>query len=360
MGPKSNIVQSIASKVGRNLHRQDDHPLQIIKTWINQYFLDKYKAKDGSCMFTTFDDLSPIVTKAMCFDDLLTPEDHPSRSRQDTYYVDDDRLLRSHMTAHQTTLMREGHRQSVLFLPPALEADASPRAFLCTGDVYRRDAIDSCHYPCFHQMDGVRIFSWEELGVDCHEKAEEIVLSDLKNALAGMIEVVFGKVEMKWTESYFPFTHPSLELEIFFNGKWLEERRSRETRPTADRWSRWAFGLGLERLAMILFQIPDIRLFWSTDKRFTSQFQGVLSSGRKNVVFAPFSKYPICYKDVSLWHPPVMHDNDVMEIIREVVGDSAEDVEVIDAFVHPKTGRSSKCYRISYRSMERTLTNVSA
>jgi len=140
MGPKSNIVTAIASKVGRNLHNQEDHPLQIIKTWITQHFADTFQDANGAPLFECLDNLSPVVTTAMCFDDLLTPPDHPSRSRSDTYYLDEERLLRSHMTAHQTTLLREG-RESFLF----------------AGDVYRRDAVDSCHYPCFHQVSSLSL-----------------------------------------------------------------------------------------------------------------------------------------------------------------------------------------------------------
>ena len=120
----------------------------------------------------------------------------------------------------------------------------------------------------------------------------------------------------------------------------------------------WAFGLGLERLAMILFDVPDIRLFWSKDDRFLKQFKGAAERRGKKLKFVPFSKYPVCYKDVAFWHPEGFHDNDISELVREVAGDVAEDVSLISSFQHPKTGRMSRCYRISYRSMERTLTNV--
>ena len=104
-------MEAIASKVGRNLHNKIDHPLQIIKTWITEHFCETYKNADGSGpLFECLDTLSPVVTTSMCFDDLLTAADHPSRSRSDTYYLDDHRLLRSHMTAHQTSLLREGRR----------------------------------------------------------------------------------------------------------------------------------------------------------------------------------------------------------------------------------------------------------
>ena len=108
---------------------------------------------------------------------------------------------------------------------------------------------------------------------------------------------------------------------------------------------------------MILFDIPDIRLFWSEDDRFLSQFQ-------ENQVtkFKPFSKYPPCYKDVSFWLPTdnniEFHENDLYEQIRSVGGDIIEDVRLIDEFQHPKTMKESKAYRITYRHMSRTLTDL--
>ena len=139
---------------------------------------------------------------------------------------------------------------------------------------------------------------------------------------------------------------------------------------------------------MLLYSIPDIRLFWSKDERFLSQFkEGEIKT------FVPFSKFPACFKDVSFWlgasksaaggagagassqpttitdsstiippaapapSTPSFHENDVMEIAREVCGDLVEDVRLVDEFSHPKTGRKSLCYRINYRSLERTLTS---
>lgn len=154
----------------------------------------------------------------------------------------------------------------------------------------------------------------------------------------------------------------------------------------------WAFGLGLERMAMVLFQIPDIRLFWSKDPRFLSQFARSIPTGNTQILngtsqipqagvspaggatspshtndkkmplitFKPYSKYPPCYKDVSFWLPKgasVFHENDVFEVIRDVAGDLTENVALIDDFVHPKSGRHSKCFRINYRSMDRSLEN---
>lgn len=114
----------------------------------------------------------------------------------------------------------------------------------------------------------------------------------------------------------------------------------------------WAFGLGLERLAMSLYRIPDIRLFWSQDPRFTGQFK----RGTRPV-FQPYSKYPPCYKDITFWVPAAFHDNDFFEVVRGIAGDVVENISLIDEFKHPKTGRNSRCFRINYRHMDRSLTN---
>lgn len=104
---------------------------------------------------------------------------------------------------------------------------------------------------------------------------------------------------------------------------------------------------------MILFSIPDIRLFWSNDERFTSQFE----AGRIQS-FVPYSTYPPCYKDITFWIPPAFNENDFSELVRETAGDIVESLKLLDSFVHPKTQRASRCYRINYRHMDRSLTNA--
>ena len=114
----------------------------------------------------------------------------------------------------------------------------------------------------------------------------------------------------------------------------------------------WAFGLGLERLAMILFSIPDIRLFWTEDKRFSKQF-----AEGKITTFKPYSKYPPCFKDIAFWIPDNYVENDFFEIARGVAGDLVEKIDMTDEFTNPNTEKTSKCYRITYRSMDRSLTD---
>ena len=120
----------------------------------------------------------------------------------------------------------------------------------------------------------------------------------------------------------------------------------------------WAFGLGLDCLAMLLFDIPDIRLFWSKDERFIEQFSSVGLDPKTNIMFKPFSKYPPCYKDIAFWLPKEnFNENDVHEVVRSSAGDLVEKVEPIDKFVHPKTEKDSHCYHITYRSTDRNITN---
>ncbi len=95
-------------------------------------------------------------------------------------------------------------------------------SFLCLGDVYRKDTVDKTHYPVFHQMEGVRIFKYDEIGVTNITDAKHVAGEDLKQVLSNLARKVFGDVEMRWSTDFFPFTDPSFELEIFYNNEWLE------------------------------------------------------------------------------------------------------------------------------------------
>jgi len=205
--PNNNVPPHIASLVGRGLHTKPDHPIGIIRAKIQEYFAslpEEYKV---------FDAEDPIVTTKQCFDDLRIDPDHPGRSPSDTYYICDETLLRTHTSAHQSMHLRDGYE-----------------CFLCAGDVYRRDEIDSSHYPAFHQLEGVKLFEQTEVDSASHLKGEEWVKSpecqaiaaDLKNVLEGLMDHLFGETEKKWSEDYFPFTEPSYELEIKYQGEWLE------------------------------------------------------------------------------------------------------------------------------------------
>lgn len=317
----TNIPVSIKQKLNKNLHNKKNHPLEILKRKIYGYFGER---------FTMFDDLSPVVTTENNFDKLLIPKDHPARAKTDTYYVDSNTVLRTHTSAHQNDLLSKGYKR-----------------FLVTGDVYRKDDIDSCHYPVFHQMEGVSVM---EEGQDAEV--------ELKTSLEGLINVLFPGCEYRFKEDYFPFTHPSFEVEVMFRGKWLEILGCGVVQPAILENCRlggrtaWAFGLGLERIAMILYNIPDIRYFWTDDERFHSQFKN-----DEIFEFQPYSKYPPVTRDIAFWVNEKFNHNGFCEIVREKGGDLIETVEIKDKFTNEKTGKSSVCYRIVYRSNDRSLTS---
>ena len=143
----TNVTPKIISKIGVNLHNRKYHPINLIRLRIQDYFYKNFLNRLGNPIFSVFDNISPVVTTYQNFDSLLTPEDHPSRSKSDTYYINRGRLLRGHTSAHQEELVKMGFD-----------------AFLLVGDVYRRDDIDHSHYPVFHQMEGVRLFSERQVG----------------------------------------------------------------------------------------------------------------------------------------------------------------------------------------------------
>jgi len=196
----------------------------------------------------------------------------------------------------------------------------------------------------------------------------DLVIESLKLSINGLLLKLFRDavgvsrgvpLRVRWIPAYFPFTSPSYEVEVFFNGKWLEilgcgvVQQATLQHASIENDIGWAFGLGLERIAMILTSIPDIRLFWSKDPRFLSQF----SSGKLSN-FQPYSKYPACYKDLSFWLPgSSLEHHDVFDLVRDSAGDLVENVELIDDFVHSKSQRRSLCFRINYRSMDRSLSN---
>ncbi|CCX07104.1 hypothetical protein FPQ18DRAFT_353193 [Pyronema domesticum] len=392
----TNLPPHIEACVGRNLHLSPNHPISITRRLIERRFpAPVYKAHNT---------LSPIVSVQQNFDSLGFPLDHPGRSRTDTYYINEKTVMRTHTSAHQADTFAAGESEG----------------FTIAADVYRRDAIDRSHYPVFHQMEGARMWSRSEVpngdiaaavradleklpkhdlvvedsGPIFHEgnplqkahSAEECeaIAAHLKRSLEGVVVEVFGQAKkaaiaageakeddaplrVRWIEAYFPFTTPSWELEVLWQGEWLEllgcgvvQQSIPDNAGTPDKVG-WAFGVGLERVAMLLFGIPDIRLFWSKDERFLTQF----AEGRITK-FQSFSKYPPCYKDVAFWLPSssssaggqvAFHENDMMETVRGVAGDLAEDVRLTDEFTHPKSGKKSMCFRINYRSLEKTLTN---
>jgi phenylalanyl-tRNA synthetase alpha chain len=200
-----------------------------------------------------------------CFDALNTPAEHPARNEQDTFYLPDGRLLRTHTSTVQIRTM---------------QAAKPPIRVISPGAAYRRDELDATHSPQFHQIEG--------LYVD-----ENVSVADLKGTLEFFMRELFGAdAAVEFRPHFFPFTEPSLEVYVKSKAlkggeQWIEVAGSGIVHPAVfeqvnnargdkaydpEKWSGFAFGLGMDRLAMILFDIPDIRLFGQNDLRFLKQF----------------------------------------------------------------------------------------
>ena len=328
----SNIPHFIEGKLGKQLHNQTNHPIEIMKRHIYAYFsnLDKYK-------FTIFDNLNPIVTIVDNFDKLLIPKDHPARSRSDTYYVNENEVLRTHTSAHQNDLLNKGYE-----------------TFIVTGDVYRKDEIDASHYPIFHQV--------EVLTVVNDEDDPEI---ELKALLSGLVEYLFPKCNYRFNNDYFPFTNPSFEVEVEFNNSWMEILGCGVVQPAIlsnNGISKKAIaaGFGLDRLTMIFAGIIDIRYLWATNSRFLDQYK----DGRLNK-FQPYSELPSQKRDISFYIPSDkldidkkwLYENDFFELIRNHAGDSVESVKLVDSFHNTKKNRFSKTYTIMYSPTDPDMSN---
>ena len=199
-----------------------------------------------------------------CFDALNTPADHPARNEKDTFYFDSGKLLRTQTSTVQARVM---------------EKQAPPVRIICPGSASRRDAIDATHLSAFNQIEG--------LYVD-----REVSVGDLKGTLEYFLKALFGdETAVRFRPHFFPFTEPSFEIDVLLQAagqepRWIEIAGCGMVNPAVfeniDRESGknfyagctgFAFGIGLERLAMIRWGIRDIRLLIENDVRFLAQFQ---------------------------------------------------------------------------------------
>ena len=186
------------------------------------------------------------------FEALNVPEDHPAKDMHDTFYLNNSGLLRTHTSPVQIRTM---------------EKSEAPHRIICPGKVYRKDS-DLTHTPMFHQIEGLVV-------------EEDASFSQLKGLLNDFLEDFFGEqVELRFRPSYFPFTEPSAEADIRWNKNWLEVLGCGMVHPNVlqgvgvdtNKYSGFAFGLGVERMAMLKYDIPDLRAFFENDIRFLDQF----------------------------------------------------------------------------------------
>jgi phenylalanyl-tRNA synthetase alpha chain len=200
------------------------------------------------------------------FEALNIPHHHPARDMQDTFYVDDEVVLRTHTSNTQIHVMEE---------------QDPPLRVIVPGRVYRNEAISVRSYCLFHQIEGLYV-------------AKKVTFAELKGTLEYFVKSFFGQdVKTRFRPSYFPFTEPSAEVDvscIFCKGGgcktckqtgWLEILGCGMVDPAVfdkvgydpEKWSGYAFGMGIERLAMLKYEIDDIRLFFNGDVRFLRQFR---------------------------------------------------------------------------------------
>ncbi len=289
-----------------------------------------------------------IMSTDIVFDLFDFPADHPARSGSDSYFVDDTNVLRTHTTVMWYYWLKEKSVQEKIAAGTAVGA-------LSYGKVYRKDEIDRKHMNVFHQIDGWYLVP---------KKEKIITIDDLKKVLSDIAIAAFGpKVKYRFNPDTFPYTDPSLEMEVDKdgNGTWVEVLGAGVVKGRvldnlgvdSSVWNGWAFGFGLERLAIISMELPDIRLLWSDDERVKKQL-------RLGTKFKEVSKYPAVVRDISFIVAKDFVPNNYFDLVRDVLGDMAEQVELLDTYENEAKlgmGNVSYAYRITYRSIDRTLTN---
>jgi phenylalanyl-tRNA synthetase alpha chain len=224
------------------------HLLSQIVEDIEAFFIGLgYEIKDGP----------EVESDHYNFEMLNLEQGHPARAMQDSFYIDPNRLLRTHTSPVQARTM--------------LESGGNPIKIICPGKVYRRDDDDQTHSHQFMQIEGLVI-------------GEKISMANLKGTLLAFIQYFFGKDRnIRLRPSYFPFTEPSVEVDVYSEeGRWIEVLGAGMVHPNVLRMGGYdpekvqgfAFGIGVERLGILKYHIDDIRQFYTNDIRFLKQFKG--------------------------------------------------------------------------------------
>lgn len=243
---------------GDHIELGTTHPLIMIQQELEDLFLGMgYKIAEGP----------EVESDYYNFELANLPKDHPARDMQDSFYIDPNTLLRTHTTAMQMRELEKAEGQL-------------PIKLICPGKVYRRDDDDATHSHQFMQCEGLVV-------------GEHVTLADLKGTLEFMANRMFGEGrKVRFRPSYFPFTEPSVEVDVscpFCNGKgcsickgsgWIEILGAGMVHPhvlemngfDSTKCSGFAFGVGLERVAMLKYGITDIRNFYTSDLRFLKTF----------------------------------------------------------------------------------------
>lgn len=251
---ESSKNDSADNNIDYSLPAEDDsvgslHPLRIVRNNIIKIFRDiGFSIEDGP----------EIEEDWYNFTALNFPENHPAREMQDTFFIskDPDVVLRTHTSNVQIRLM---------------EKQKPPMRVIIPGRVYRNETVSAKSHCFFHQVEGLYI-------------DKNVSFKDLKDTLYYFAKEMFGSdTKVRFRPSYFPFTEPSAEMDISWKNGWLEILGSGLVDPNVlkncgidpKEYSGFAFGMGIERIAMLKYGIDDLRLFSENDKRFLKQFRGV-------------------------------------------------------------------------------------
>lgn len=203
-----------------------------------------------------------LETEHYNFDALNVPKDHPARDMQDTFWIktktkEDKKVLRTHTSPVQ-----------VRFMEKMAKEGPKPFKIIVPGKVYRNEATDATHEAQFYQVEGLYV-------------NERVSLAELKGVLEHMMKSLFGDdVEIRFRPSFFPFTEPSVEVDMRWRGRWLEMGGAGLVNPKvlssagldAKKWQGFAFGFGVDRIAMLKYGYDDVRLGYTGDLRFINQF----------------------------------------------------------------------------------------
>ena len=254
LSKESSKNDSTDNNIDCSLPAEDDtvgslHPLRIVRNNIIKIFRDiGFSIEDGP----------EIEEDWYNFTALNFPENHPAREMQDTFFIskDPDIVLRTHTSNVQIRLM---------------EKQKPPMRVIIPGRVYRNETVSAKSHCFFHQVEGLYI-------------DKNVSFKDLKDTLYYFAKEMFGSdTKVRFRPSYFPFTEPSAEMDISWKNGWLEILGSGLVDPNVlkncgidpKEYSGFAFGMGIERIAMLKYGIDDLRLFSENDKRFLKQFRGV-------------------------------------------------------------------------------------
>ncbi len=254
LSKESSKNDSTDNNIDYSLPAEDDtigslHPLRIVRNNIIKIFRDiGFSIEDGP----------EIEEDWYNFTALNFPENHPAREMQDTFFIskDPDVVLRTHTSNVQIRLM---------------EKQKPPMRVIIPGRVYRNETVSAKSHCFFHQVEGLYI-------------DKNVSFKDLKDTLYYFAKEMFGSdTKVRFRPSYFPFTEPSAEMDISWKNGWLEILGSGLVDPNVlkncgidpEEYSGFAFGMGIERIAMLKYGIDDLRLFSENDKRFLKQFRGV-------------------------------------------------------------------------------------